>query len=110
MRTSGPGRPQVFCSEICRRAYEKELRQTQARLAHFEEMVAKCRADLATFRFNRDDDLEQPADPDARDHALAAIHRVGGVLAFLGDSDEPLARELQRLHAAVAPLVLNSPE
>lgn len=109
MRTSGPGRPQVFCSEICRRAYEKELRQARARLAHFEEVVAKCRADLDTFRFDRDDLEQQTSGPDAQDEALAAVHRVSGVLAFLDDSQEPLARELQNLHAAVAPIVLSRP-
>src|SRR5215831_7103636 len=33
---AGPGRRQAYCSEMCRRAAEKELRQTRASLARFE--------------------------------------------------------------------------
>ena len=48
-RVVGPGRPQAFCSEVCRRAAEKELRQAKSLLAHFEDLTAQFRVDIAAF-------------------------------------------------------------
>ena len=48
-RVVGPGRPQAFCSEVCRRAAEKELRQARSMLAHFEDLTAQLRVDIAAF-------------------------------------------------------------
>ena len=48
-RVVGPGRPQAFCSEVCRRAAEKELRQAKSLLAHFEDLTAQLRIDIAAF-------------------------------------------------------------
>lgn len=108
-RVVGPGRPQAFCSEVCRRSAERELRQAKSRLAHFEALVDQMRADVAAF--SRTGTPEE-ADPtagssfEARRSALDAVHRVAGVLAFLERSDDPVARELSALHAAVLPVVL----
>ena len=113
-RLLGPGRPQAFCSEVCRRAAEKELRQARSRLAHFEELAAQLRVDIAAFGRGglggSDERLAGPhdIDPAAQQTAVNAVHRVAGVLAFLGDNDEPLARELRTLHAAVAPVLLDT--
>ena len=108
-RTVGPGRPQAFCSEVCRRSAERELRQAKSRLAHFETLVEQMRVDVAAFgRTASTDDAGPSADPssEARQSAQAAVHRVAGVLAFLERSDDPIARELSALHAAVTPVVL----
>ncbi len=108
-RVLGPGRPQAFCSEVCRRAAEKELRQARSRLAHFEELAAQLRVDVAAFGRGAgpgtDDSPSLGMDDQARQAAANAVHRAGGVLAFLGDNDEPLVRELRALHAAVAPVI-----
>lgn len=106
-RVLGPGRPQAFCSEICRRSAEREARQLRSRLAHFEGLVQQLRIDLAGFNRGVDHSAEGDAVTlEARRTAEDAITRVGGVLAFLGDSPEPLAQELRSLHDAVAPLVM----
>lgn len=107
-RSVGPGRPQAFCSEVCRRSAERELRQAKARLAHFEDLADQIRADIAAFT--------RPAStPDTGDDSLAhaeelhaareAVARAGGILAFLTNSDDPVARELGALHGAVAPVL-----
>lgn len=108
VKTVGPGRPQAFCSELCRRAAERELRQIRSRLNHFESVVEQLRVDIAAFggKAGNDDDH---ANLDARRAAEDAITRVAGVLAFLGDSPDPVARELRDLHTAVAPIVLTKP-
>lgn len=106
-RTVGPGRPQLFCSEVCRRGYEGDLRKAKTRLAHFEECVAACRADLDTFLLGADQEQAQDDKVERRQQAAAAVHRVAGVLAFLGDNDHPLAHELRQLHAAVAPVIVD---
>ena len=111
-RVLGPGRPQAFCSEVCRRAAEKELRQARSRLAHFEELTAQLRVDIAAFGRGglpgADDHSSTGAGGDAvRVTAVNAVHRTAGVLAFLGDSDDPLAKELRSLHTAVAPALLD---
>jgi len=108
-RVVGPGRPQAFCSEVCRRSAERELRQAKSRLAHFEALVDQMRADVAAFSrtgTTDDADPDAAASPDARRSAQDAVHRVAGVLAFLERSDDPIARELSALHAAVTPVVL----
>lgn len=103
-RTAGPGRPQAFCSEFCRRAAERELRQVRSRLAHFESVVEKLRIDVAAFGRADDEGLE-PGILELRRRAHEAIARTGGALEFMSNRDEPSARELQRLYDAVAPLL-----
>lgn len=107
-RTAGPGRPQAFCSEVCRRAAEKELRQARSRLAHVEAVAEQLRIDIAAF--GRASFADNDDDNSLHSHRAAAdaVARVAGILAFLGDSPEPLARELRALHDAVAPVVTSS--
>ncbi len=105
-RTTGPGRRQAYCSELCRRAAEKELRQTRARLAHFESLVDQLQVDVAAFGSSSRDSTEEDLTVDSRRAAEDAVTRVAGMLAFLGDSEDPCARELRQLHDAVAPVVL----
>ena len=108
-RVVGPGRPQAFCSEVCRRAAEKELRQAKSLLAHFEDLTAQLRIDIAAFGRGGLSPATEPAEaePATWQAAAAAVHRVGGVLAFVGENDDPLARELRELHAAVSPVILD---
>jgi hypothetical protein len=106
-RGAGPGRRQAYCSEICRRAAERELRQLRARLAHFEGLVEQLRADEIAFGKNPTGDAESSGRSldDSTEQAASALNRASGVLVFLADSVEPLANELRLLHDAVAPLV-----
>ena len=108
-RVVGPGRPQAFCSEVCRRAAEKELRQAKSLLAHFEDLTAQLRIDIAAFGRGGLSPATETAEiePATRQAAAAAVHRVSGVLAFVGDSDDPLAQELRALHAAVSPVIVD---
>ena len=108
-RVVGPGRPQAFSSEVCRRAAEKELRQAKSLLAHFEDLTAQFRVDIAAFGRGG---LSPAADTAATEPATwqaaaAAVHRVSGVLAFVGDNADPLAEELRALHAAVSPVIVD---
>jgi hypothetical protein len=110
----GPGRPQSFCSELCRRAAQRELRQARSQIAHLEGLLEQARADLTGFvRVDRSVvAVEEPADQgqtnaggDELRVAREAVARAGGVLAFLSNSEDPLAGELRALHRAVAPAV-----
>jgi hypothetical protein len=108
-RTVGPGRPQGYCSEICRRTAEKELRQARSRLAHFEDLVRKLRIDVAAFGKHEDDEAGYElasASFEARQTAENAVRRAAGALAF-ANPDEPAARELQMFYEAVAPVILS---
>lgn len=108
-RTIGPGRPQAFCSDICRRAAERELRQTKARLTHFEALTDQLRVDVAAFgRTPGTGEAFNSATPSAQRGAEDALNRVAGILSFLGDSDDALARELRNLYQAVAPVINSS--
>jgi len=105
-RTVGPGRKQAYCSDVCRRLAHSELRQKQARLAHFERIVEMFRRDIATFGktdFDTGDSENQSLD--ARRTAEDAVRRAAGVLTF-ANPDEPAVQELKTLYDAVAPLVL----
>ena len=90
-RVVGPGRPQAFCSEVCRRAAEK----LRIDIAAFGRGGLSPAADTAA------------TEPATWQAAAAAVHRVSGVLAFVGDNDEPLAEELRALHAAVSPVIVD---
>ncbi len=98
----------AFCSEVCRRAAEKELRQAKSLLAHFEDLTAQLRIDIAAFGRGGLSPAIEPAEaePATWQAAAAAVHRVSGVLAFVGENDDPLARELRALHAAVFPVIV----
>jgi hypothetical protein len=106
-RTSGPGRRQAYCSEVCRRAVDREYRKTTQRLAHFEGVVEQLRADVAAFGRSIDTDAEPPGTVSAEGRRLAedAVVRAGGVVAFLRNSDDPIATELRTLYEAVAPVL-----
>ena len=109
----GPGRPQSFCSEVCRRAAQRELRQARSQIAHLESLLEQARADLTAFvRVDRTAATSEEAPRAARGArseelqvARQAVARAGGVLAFLAGSDEPLARELRALHEAIEPAI-----
>jgi hypothetical protein len=109
-RTAHPGRPQEYCSEICRRAAEKEFRRARSRLAHYEGLVEKLRIDVAAHgRPDAEDgDDQQPVSLDARQRAENAVRRASGVLRF-ADPDDPAVQELQMLYGAVAPVILSAP-
>lgn len=104
LKTVGPGRPQSYCSEICRRTAEREFRQAKARLAHYEAVVEGLRMDIAAFNLASEPAATDTAS-DVRRAAEDAVTRVEGLLAFIEHSQEPLARELRSLHQAVAPVV-----
>lgn len=100
-RMTQPGRPQQYCSPVCRRTAEKELRRLRARLLHFQGVVKQTRIDLAAH--GHDENAESTIDAAAV--ASNALGRAAGVLRFVGDSNDPLADELQRLFDAVRPVV-----
>ena len=111
LRPAGRGRRKAYCSDICRRAAEKELRQAQSRLAHFEALVEKLRIDVAAFgkpdpgEGGGDDGLPLPLD--ARQEAENAVRRAAGALVF-ANPDDPAVRELRLLHDTVAPVILSA--
>jgi hypothetical protein len=108
-RTAGPGRRQEYCSELCRRAAERELRRARSRLAHFEDLVEKLRIDVAAFGKPDSDDAGDEnllLSLDGRRAAEDAVRRAAGALEF-ADRDEPAVRELRMLYDAVAPIILS---
>lgn len=101
----GPGRRKAYCSVICRRTAEKELRQARSRLSHFESLVEQLRVDVAAFG-KSDDDADSGQSPvDVHREAEDAVNRAEGALMFLGDSDEPAAKALRALYSAVEPVI-----
>lgn len=108
-RTGGPGRRQEYCSEICRRTVERELRQARSKLAHFEDVVEKLRIDVAAFGRPDSDEIGEdklPLSLDSRRTAEDAVRRVAGALEF-ANPDERAVRELRRFYEAVAPIILH---
>lgn len=106
-RQGGRGRRQEYCSDICRRTAEKELRQTKSRLEHFEALVQKLRDDVVAFGKTEDPDTTS----DRREQALdawqvaeSAVRRADGALAF-ADPEDLAVQELRRLRDAVSPLI-----
>ena len=104
-RTIGPGRKQAYCSDLCRRQAERELRQTRTRLAHYERLVKMHQADLAAFGKTDFDPVDNEPQPlDVRRTAEDAVHRAAGVLRF-ANPDDFAVQELQSLFDAVVPIV-----
>jgi hypothetical protein len=107
-RKAGPGRRQEYHSELCRRTAEREYRRALQRLAHFENQAEQQRVFAAAFgRAVSAGDGEEDGlvTPDVRRAAEDAVVRVGGMLAFLRASEDPLAIELCAFHDAVEPVV-----
>ncbi len=107
-RTPGPGRRPAYCSDICRRTAERELRQVRSRLARFERLVEMLRDDLAAFGKQDSDNVGEVMQPGPDQMRLAedATRRAAGVLVF-ANPEEPAVRELRKLHDAVAPVILS---
>ncbi len=109
---AGPGRRQAYCSEICRRAAEKELRQARARLARFEGIVRKLRVDVAAYGKPDDDGdggEELPVSLGARQTAESAILRADGILSRTTGRPAPRqVRRRRRSNRAGAPDALQS--
>jgi hypothetical protein len=84
-RVVGPGRPQAFSSEVCRRAAEKELRQAKSLLAHFEDLTAQFRVDIAAFGRGGLSPAADPteSEPATWQAAAAAVHRVSTTVSRL---------------------------
>lgn len=102
-RIVGPGRPQLYCSEVCRRRAEKEIRQVRSRLRHFESLVSQARTDLAAYgRPDLDDGNLADASVGP---AMVAVARAAGALRFIQEGSDPVADELRHLHDAVAPFI-----
>ena len=78
-------------------------------LAHFEDLTAQLRVDIAAFGRGGLGLASEPTEATSApmQTAAAAVHRVSGVLAFLGDNNDPLAQELRALHAAVSPVIVD---
>jgi hypothetical protein len=62
---------------------------------------------VAAFGRSIDTDAEPPGTVSAEGRRLAedAVVRAGGVVAFLRNSDDPIATELRTLYEAVAPVL-----
>lgn len=106
-RRIAPGRRQAYCSEICRRTAERELRQARSRLAHFEGLVVQLRIDVAAFGRPTAEDGDETSENvvEAQRKAEDAVVRAGGVLDFASDSDDVWAREFRKLYTAVVPVL-----
>ncbi len=106
-RQGGRGRRQEYCSDICRRKAERELRQTKSRLEHFEGLVEQLRNDVKAFGKTEDADTtsdRREQAPDAWQVAESAVRRADGALVFT-DPEDLVVRELRRLRDAVSPLI-----
>lgn len=106
-RSAGPGRPQAYCSETCRRSAEKEYRQAVSRLTNYESVVDQLRIDLTAFGKSVDAEMDDTAiTPDMRRRAEDAVQQAGGAVPFMRGSEEPGARQLCSLYDAVAPVLI----
>lgn len=99
-RTTGPGRPRAYCSELCRRSAQNELRLARQRLARFEALADQCRRDVAVFTADSD-----PVGRDPRHQAQTALQTATGALPFIRNLDEPAAQAFVALYEGVAPLL-----
>lgn len=106
-RRVGPGRRQAYCSELCRRTAERELRQIRSRLLHFERVVEQLRIDVAAFgrSVTESDGDGYDGAAEFRRKAEDALTRVAGILEFAQQQDDLLLRELKNLYTAVLPVV-----
>jgi hypothetical protein len=104
-RNAGPGRPQAYCSEPCRRSAEREYRQALSRLSNYEAVVDQLRIDIAAFGKDVDADVDDMAiTPEMRRRAEDAVEQARGAVPFLRSTEEPAALQLCSLYDAVAPL------
>lgn len=93
------GRRQLYCTEECRREVDAERRKTRARLRHYEDNVAKLRADNNTYAPDGADAVAGAGN--AEELLRTQLARVQGLLVF-ADDDDPVVQHLADLATAVA--------
>ncbi len=107
-RTPGPGRRKDFHNEECRRAAERDLRRTLARLEHHERQAEQLRARAAAYLRTSVEDPEMVTGPTMAQVQAAreAMLEVKGAVPFLKKHEGEFASQLVRLYEAVAPVIL----
>jgi hypothetical protein len=93
------GRRKLYCTEECRRQVDAERRKTRARLRHYEDNVAKLRADDNTYASAGAAAVGGAVN--AEEELRTQLARVQGLLVF-ADRDDPVVQHLADLATAVA--------
>lgn len=101
-RSSGPGRPQEYCREQCRRDAERDLRRLHARQRRFENVLAQVHADIAAHGRTSDSPASQTPSLRAAEEALA---RAAAVAQYASEGDPRLLDELRNLLEHVSPVI-----
>lgn len=102
-RNSGPGRPQAYCREKCRRDAERDLRRLHARKQRFENVLAQVHADIAAYgKASKDPEARAPS----RRAAELAVKQAATAVRYASEDDPRLLGELKNLLEHVTPVIL----
>jgi hypothetical protein len=95
----GRGRPRTYCSDLCRKKADVELRSLIVRREHYAALVDQLERDISAFQ--RDD-----TDPSRRQHrAQMALAQAEGALMMLRGEEEGVSRLLRELAESARPLI-----
>lgn len=101
-RSSGPGRPQAYCREQCRRDAERDLRRLRARQVRFENVLTQVHADIAAHGRT---DAETSSLTSSLHDAEQALTRAAAVVRYASEGDPRLLDELRHLLEQVTPVI-----
>lgn len=102
-RSSGPGRPQAYCREQCRRHAERDLRRLRARQVRFENVLAQVHADIAAHGKTGEDAASSPTRSLLA--AEQALTQAAAVVRYASEGDPRLLDELRHLLEHVTPVI-----
>lgn len=109
IQVAGRGRPRGFCSDVCRRAADRDYKRAKKLVETFERNLLRTRHEVAAY--GRAGDAEDRLlTPEAQAalvaNAVAAIARAEGVLAYAEPtSSDRFHDELRRLVGPVSALL-----
>jgi hypothetical protein len=101
-RSLNRGRRKDYCSDECRRLVDNERRRTRARLKHYQQNIARLRADAAAYSLseNGPHPTRTSTDGSVGQALESALTRAEGIIAGAGSKNR-LAGELALLVEAV---------
>lgn len=101
-RSSGPGRPQAYCKEGCRREAERDLRRLFARKRRFENVLTQVEADIATYVRTSEGAEDQLH---SRRAVELAVKQAETVARYASADDPRVLDELRQLLVRITPVV-----
>lgn len=104
-QTPGRGRRKEFCSDICRRAADRDYKRVKVRVEVFEEQLRRSQHHVAAYGRKAEEGSLTPEGWAAIEGAARIAFARAEAVVELGAAPERIAHELEALVGALKPLL-----